>query len=92
MIILELLYGAGLRVSEVVGLNHEHLDLSNHVVRVKGKDQKNRICPIVPRTAHKINEFRQNLSIDSSLAAPLLTNSSGTRLSTRWIQLLLKNA
>ena len=90
MIILELLYGAGLRVSEVVGLNHEHLDLTNHVVRVIGKGSKERICPIVPRTAHKINEFRQNLSIDASLAAPLMTNSSGTRLTTRWIQILLK--
>jgi len=90
IIILELLYGAGLRVSEVVGLNHEHIDTANQAVRVKGKGAKERICPIVPRTAHKINEFRKNLSVDASYPAPLLTNISGTRLTTRWVQLLLK--
>ena len=90
IIILELLYGAGLRVSEVVGLNHEHIDTANQAVRVKGKGAKERICPIVPRTAHKINEFRENLSVDASYPAPLLTNISGTRLTTRWVQLLLK--
>jgi len=90
IIILELLYGAGLRVSEVVGLNHEHIDTANQTVRVKGKGAKERICPIVPRTAHKINKFRKNLSVDASYPAPLLTNISGTRLTTRWVQLLLK--
>lgn len=89
-IVLELMYGAGLRVSEVVGLNHEHIDLKNQVVKVTGKGRKERICPIIERTAQKVSEFRKRYSEDASLSAPLFTNPSGNRLSTRWIQILLK--
>ena len=39
-LILELLYGAGLRISEVVGLNFEHLELPSGFVRVLGKGRK----------------------------------------------------
>ena len=89
-IILELMYGAGLRVSEVVGLNHEHLDLSKNFVRVIGKGQKERTCPIIDRTAKGIDNFRTRYSKDASLSCPLFTNQSGNRISSRWIQLLLK--
>jgi len=89
-IILELMYGSGLRVSEVVRLNHEHLDLSNHLVRVVGKGRKERNCPIVRRTAQRIFEFRKNHAVDASLTCPLFTNLLGRRLSTRWVQLFLK--
>ena len=84
------MYGAGLRISEVAGLNHEHLDLHNLLVRVTGKGQKERICPILPRTVQKILCFRERYFSDTYLYSPLFTNSSGRRLSTRWIQLLLK--
>ncbi len=90
-IILELMYGAGLRVSEVVALNHEHLDLSQMIVRVIGKGKKERICPIVSRTAQKLKEFRIRYASDASLSSPLFTNQSGNRISQRWIQKLLKS-
>ncbi|MEK9772356.1 MAG: site-specific tyrosine recombinase/integron integrase [Opitutae bacterium] len=89
-IILELLYGAGLRVSEVVALNHEHIDPHRMTVRVKGKGNKERVCPIVARTAETLIEFRKRHSRDASLSSPLFTNQAGKRLSTRWIQMLLK--
>ena len=89
-IILELMYGSGLRVSEVTGLNHEHLDLARLTVRVAGKGQKERICPIVIQTAEKITEFRKRYAIDASLSSPLFTNLTGKRLSPRWIQKMLK--
>ena len=89
-IILELMYGAGLRVSEVVCLNYEHLDLPAGIIRVKGKGNKERTCPIVSITASKLAQFRNSYSNDASLNAPVFTNQSGTRLSTRWVQLFLK--
>ena len=89
-IILELMYGAGLRVSEVVSLNHEHLDIPSGIIRVKGKGNKERTCPIVAITASKLSQFRNSYSNDASLNAPVFTNQSGKRLSTRWVQLFLK--
>ena len=89
-IILELMYGAGLRVSEVVRLNHENMDLPSRMVRVRGKGNKERNCPLIESTAHKLHDFREHYSVDSSLDAPLFTNLKGKRLSSRWVQLLLK--
>lgn len=43
---LELMYGAGLRVSELVGLTIDDIDISNCVVRIMGKGSKERIVPI----------------------------------------------
>jgi integrase/recombinase XerC len=44
--ILELLYGSGLRLSELVALDVTNLDLLDHTVRVLGKGQKERIVPV----------------------------------------------
>jgi len=44
--LVELLYGAGLRVSEAVGLDRGRIDLENRVVRCLGKGDKERIVPL----------------------------------------------
>ena len=44
--IIELLYGGGLRVSELTGLNREHVNLGERFVRCLGKGNKERIVPI----------------------------------------------
>jgi len=44
--ILELLYGAGLRSAELVGLDLDDVDMSGRMLRVMGKRQKQRLCPI----------------------------------------------
>jgi integrase/recombinase XerC len=46
MAMLEVLYGGGLRVSELCGLDVEDLDVSQRTVRVLGKGNKERICPL----------------------------------------------
>ena len=44
--VLELLYASGLRVAELVGLDVEHVDLSEGLVRVLGKRRKERVVPV----------------------------------------------
>lgn len=45
-VLMELIYGAGLRVSEAVGLDFSMVDLEQGVVRVTGKRNKTRIVPL----------------------------------------------
>jgi integrase/recombinase XerD len=65
--LLELIYGAGLRVSEAVGLTLADLDLDNEVVRVTGKRGKTRITPLPTGTAawlkRYLRESRPSLAI-----------------------------
>lgn len=54
---LELLYAAGLRVSEAVGLTLDRLDLARRVVRVVGKGNKTREVPIHARAADALSDW-----------------------------------
>ncbi|MCB2376293.1 tyrosine-type recombinase/integrase [Hymenobacter sp. BT635] len=47
-LVLELLYGTGIRLSELIGIKHEDLSLSGKTVRVTGKGNKQRIVPLNP--------------------------------------------
>ncbi|MBL64126.1 MAG: integrase [Opitutae bacterium] len=88
--ILELLYGGGLRVSELVGLDYGALDLKRGIVRVLGKGRKERLCPIGPQASEAVRRFRDECAKDASLGAPVVVNRSGKRLSPRSVQLLTK--
>ncbi len=55
--ILETLYGGGLRVSELVGLDHEDVDLSSGLLRVRGKGKKERIVPAGRCAVAAIREY-----------------------------------
>ena len=57
--ILELLYGAGLRVGELVGLNLGDVSLSESLVRVVGKGRKERIVPFGSRAAEALHAYLQ---------------------------------
>ena len=90
LLILELLYAAGLRVSELVGINYADINFSNASVKVLGKGAKHRHCPIGERTLQTLVKFRDNFSKSSSFTAPLITSKNGKRLSIRSVQILLK--
>jgi integrase/recombinase XerC len=52
--ILELLYGSGLRVSELCGLDLDDVDLGARTVRVQGKGNKERLVPFGRKAAHAL--------------------------------------
>ncbi len=55
--LLELLYGAGLRISEAVGLPLSALDLEDGVIRVEGKRQKVRLIPLPTGTLMWLRKY-----------------------------------
>lgn len=55
--LLELIYGAGLRVSEAVSLERQQLDLDNGVVRVDGKRGKTRLVPLPQGTLAWLRQY-----------------------------------
>lgn len=57
--ILELLYSSGLRVSELVGLNKDHINLKRLEFMVRGKGQKDRPIFISPEAARWVQEYLQ---------------------------------
>lgn len=89
---LELLYGAGLRVSELALLNLSDLSLARLEIRVVGKGQKQRSVPLgraAARACQQYLERRAELAHPkSSFLDPhaLLVSARGRRLSVRWIQ------
>jgi len=56
---LELMYASGLRVSELVGLKLFHLGMNEHVLRVMGKGEKERLVPFGEVAAHWIRRYLQ---------------------------------
>jgi integrase/recombinase XerC len=90
LLILELLYAAGLRVSELVGINYADINFSNASVKVLGKGEKHRHCPIGEKALQTVIKFRDKFSKSSSYTDPLVTSKNGKRLSVRSVQLLLK--
>lgn len=92
--ILELLWGAGLRVSEVAGLDVLDLDLANGQVRVTGKGDKTRIClygnPARTAIRRYLDDGRPMLATGAQTA--LFLNRSGGRLTARSVQTMVRNA
>lgn len=93
LVILELLYGSGLRLAELHGMNLEDLDLVGEVVRVRGKGRKERIVPLTGRAVTAIRRYeprRAEVAGRGRGAAAdrtaLLLGPSGGRYSRRAIQ------
>lgn len=86
----ELLYGSGLRVSELVGLDIGHIDLDEGFVRVLGKGRKTRQVPLGSLSIAAIERW---LSLHPRVAPdnPLFTGRGTSRISVRSVQLRLKS-
>lgn len=85
-VIIELLYGSGLRVSELVGLNIDNLELDSKLIRVLGKGGKERVVPL---TNYAVQAIKVYLDMRADQAKSLLLNYQGTRLSDRSVRRIL---
>lgn len=87
LVVLELLYGSGLRLSELYAMDVGDLERGRLQVRVLGKGRKERIVPVTARALDAVDRW---LPRRAEVVAPgcgaLLVNPSGTRLSRRSIQ------
>ncbi|MGR5178574.1 tyrosine recombinase XerC [Vibrio parahaemolyticus] len=84
---MELMYGAGLRLAEMVGINVKHLNLSSGEIRVIGKGNKERKVPFSGYAAEWAQKW---LKIRGQMAKPdepaLFVSKLGTRISHRSVQ------
>lgn len=91
--ILELFYGTGMRLSELVNLNVEDLDLTENLVKVVGKGNKERIVPFGDVVRQVLIKYlkKRNVAIDTeSKNIPLFVSNRGRRMSPRTVQVRLK--
>jgi len=87
--IFEILYGCGLRVGELAGLNLEDVEFGERWLRVRGKGKKERQVPYGEKAAQALERY-----LPERKAAPderaLFTNFRGRRLSSRGIAGIVK--
>ncbi len=95
--ILETLYSTGVRVSELVDLDRQHLDELGETLVIRGKGKKERIVPLGSHALNAINHYLTMLDGDRHFAkvrekfeqgemVPLFVNKSGGRLSSRSVR------
>jgi len=90
--ILEMLYSSGLRVSELVGLNHDDLDFFGGLVRVRGKGKKERIVPVGQLALNGLRgylDMKSPKEVASAIKKPLFISRIGTRLTDRSIRRMI---
>lgn len=87
---LELLYGAGLRVSELCMLTYGQVDFHDGVARITGKGQKVRQCPLGRVATAVLKKFRDEFAVNKGPGDPVLVNPRHRALTPRFVQLRLK--
>ena len=90
--IFEVLYSAGLRVSELTGLDWEHVDAEGGLVRVLGKGRKERVVPIGRPALRALAAYRSACAEAGQAAAhgPVFRNTRGGRLTSRSVARLME--
>jgi integrase/recombinase XerD len=90
--LVELMYGAGLRVSEAVGLDKSGVDLADRFVRVIGKGGKERVVPIGRHAADAVRRYlsRGRPYLDRRHRPELFLNAKGGPLTRAGAFLILR--
>lgn len=95
-VIVEVLYGCGLRVSELVNLKLSNVYADEQMLQVIGKGEKERWVPINPRALELMLSYVHNVRVHQPLRAGeekyVFINRLGTRLSRQYVFMFLKQA
>ncbi|MDX2037835.1 MAG: tyrosine recombinase XerC [Isosphaeraceae bacterium] len=86
----ETLYGGGLRVGELVGLDLDDLDLENEMLRVRGKGRRERLAPVGSMAVTWIGRWLSLRTPRRPEESALFLNHRGTRLTSRSVGRLLE--
>ena len=94
LVLFELLYGCGLRISEMVGLNLDDFDFAEHWILVRGKGKKERVVPFGGRAMAALDQYRRyrdEVLRKCGIETPaLFVNARGGRLTTRSVGRIVK--
>lgn len=84
--IMETLYSTGIRVSELVGLDIDNVDLIGNIAKVAGKGKKERLVPVGDKALDAIRDYIKRRKHQSRA---LFLNKNGTRLSDRSVRTII---
>ncbi len=85
--LLEILYSAGIRVSELVGINMDDIDLISGVIKVRGKGKKERLAMLGAEAQRAVRDYLKETSrAGSSGAGAFFLNRKGKRLTDRSVR------
>lgn len=94
---LELFYGCGIRLSELVGIDIKDIRFTDKIIRIFGKGSKYRVVPLGPKTAdvlqRYLDERRKRIvseNIQSASGQAVFLNNRGGRISSRSVGRIIK--
>lgn len=96
--ILEMLYATGVRVSELVGLNEDDLNLKEKLILVRGKGKKERLVPFGRKAALSLENYLRvrplllagAVSARAAATRAVFINKAGSRLTCRSVQRIVQ--
>ena len=91
LLIIRMLYATGLRVSELISIKTNDINISDRTIRVMGKGSKERIVVFGNHTKEALEDYlnRGRRQIDFHGSAYLFLNKDGNRLSTRYVRKII---
>jgi integrase/recombinase XerC len=93
-LIIELFYITGMRKIELINLSDDDIDMSNNVVKVLGKGNKERLCPLLESILSKINrykELRDSFFEGDLHSKHLFVTSKGAKMYPKFVYNLVKS-
>lgn len=89
-LVLELLYGAGFRVSELCSLTYGEVSFDEGVARIVGKGGKSRICPLGRVAMAVLDKWRREFAVGTAYRDTVILSNRWKPWSPRGVQLMLK--
>ncbi|UOR05277.1 tyrosine-type recombinase/integrase [Hymenobacter aerilatus] len=94
-LLLELLYGTGIRLSELIGIHHDDVSLAGRTVRVTGKGNKQRIVPLNPTLLAVLDKYllqkQQEFGTADNAQRVLLVTDKGDPLYEKFVYRTVKH-